>query len=177
MPKRELAPCSPATKARGVFAYVELAAVGLAVCGMSPLAAAITKQTPVADLQRHSQKFERLAQDHEFRGLGALYAPDAWRKPACSPLVQGKSQLVEAWKELFARKQFNPSFRIRDFDVSPDGKFAVERGRAHFLENVGGVPYGSNFEYTRIWKKVGRRSWQIAADIALAADTCDDDDE
>lgn len=133
-----------------------------------------TEGRMIAELQRLSAGFERAAQNEAIEELESFYAENAWIKPPCDPLVQGRPAVLENWRALLARNQFSPSYTARDFDVAPDRRMAVERGKAQFLENVGGVPYGWNFTYSRIWHRTGSGKWLIVVDVASVADVCDD---
>jgi len=101
-----------------------------------------------------------------------LYAADAWLKLPCTPVRTGATAVREAWRDFFAYSPATVSIDPESFDLSRGRDDAVERGRAHLSQNVGGLPYGTNVEYLRVWRRTAQ-GWRIAADIFTPGGPCE----
>ena len=107
--------------------------------------------------------------------IGEVYAPEAWLKPPCAPMQVGRPALAEAWREILSYSPANLSLTPRSFDMARGRDMASERGRAQFLQIVGGLPYGTNVDYLRVWRRRGG-TWLIVADLFTPGGPCADED-
>ena len=97
--------------------------------------------------------------------VSQLYALDAWLKPPCSPVRKGRPAIVAQWRESLSRSGFSVALEPERFDLSAERDIAIERGEGQYLQLVGGVPFGTNVDYLRVWKKV-QGTWLIAVDFS-----------
>lgn len=104
--------------------------------------------------------------------IARLYTADAWLKLPCTPVRTGSTAIPEAWRDLYSYSPASISIETESFDLSRGRDVALERGRAQFLQNIGGLPYGTNVEYVRVWHRTGQ-GWRIAVDIFSPGGSCD----
>jgi len=116
-----------------------------------------------------------LADSDDADALARLYAPDAWFKAPCARLRTGRAAIAQRWREILAYSPTTVSLRPRSFDFARGRDMAVERGRAQLLQNVGGLPYGTNVDYLRVWRR-GGATWLIAADMFTPGGSCAEDE-
>jgi ketosteroid isomerase-like protein len=90
--------------------------------------------------------------------MTANYAEDAVILPQNGPMVKGKENINEMFKEMAAMMD-NFSFTKTDLDASEN--LAYELGT--YTGSFGGVP--DNGKYLTVWKKQTDGKWMIAADI------------
>jgi len=95
--------------------------------------------------------------------IAAVYATDGWFQPPCARLAAGRAAVSESWRTILASSPATLSLTPHVFDVARGRDMAIERGQAQFLQNVGGLPYGTNVGYVRVWRRQGSE-WLIAAD-------------
>jgi uncharacterized protein (TIGR02246 family) len=112
----------------------------------------------------------------EAESVAELYAPDGWFKPPCARLRSGRAAIAAGWRTILAYSPTTVSLRPRSFDLARGRDMAIERGRAQFLQNVGGLPYGTNVDYLRIWRRTAD-GWLIAADMFTPGGPCEEDEE
>ena len=104
--------------------------------------------------------------------LGRLYAAEAWLVPPCTLAPDGEADPAGLWTHVFAFPNMNVSFEPQSFAPARSGDLVVERGRGQYLHLVGGIPYGTNVSYLRIWRKQ-RGAWLITDEITLGKESCD----
>ena len=104
--------------------------------------------------------------------LGRLYAADAWLAPPCPLNPEGETDPARLWTRIFALPNMNVSFEPQSFAPARSGDLVVERGRGQYLHLVGGIPYGTNVSYLRVWQK-RRGAWLITDEITIGKESCD----
>ncbi|HYI46866.1 MAG TPA: nuclear transport factor 2 family protein [Allosphingosinicella sp.] len=156
--------------------------VALPVLSPAPGAAALAQEeedsgpVPVPRQLRDAVAgWSATADSDDSDALARLYAPDAWFKAPCARLRTGRAAIAQRWREILAYSPTTVSLRPRSFDLARGRDMALERGRAHLLQNVGGLPYGTNVDYLRVWRRTGA-TWLIAADMFTPGGPCDEEE-
>ena len=103
--------------------------------------------------------------------LSKVYTADAWLELPCSLSPLPQETVHASWKHLYRLPNLSVSLVPLSFDLARSRDIAVERGRAQYLHLVGGIPYGTNVSYLRVWKQQ-RGSWLISAEISTAGGAC-----
>lgn len=104
--------------------------------------------------------------------VSRAYAVDGWFKAPCEPFKVGRSAIAGGWADILLHSPANLDLQPRSFEVSRGRDVAIERGRAQFLLNIGGLPYGTNVDYLRIWRRSGG-DWLIEADLYTPGAPCE----
>lgn len=99
------------------------------------------------------------------------YAPDGWLKLPCAPTAMGRAKIAEQWRTYLSSSPATVSLQPSSFDLGKGNDVAIERGWAQLTQNVGGLPYATNVDYVRVWRKTGT-SWLIAVDMFAAGGLC-----
>lgn len=136
-------------------------------------AAAFISQAAMATPRSETAELWQAAVDADGpEQIAGLYTADAWLKLPCTPVRTGSTAIPEAWRDLYSYSPASISIETESFDLSRGRDVAMERGQAHFLQNVGGLPYGTNVEYLRVWRWTPQ-GWRIAVDIFTPGGSCD----
>ena len=137
----------------------------------------IGEPVPVpAPLRAAHARWVEAERDGDPAELARLYAPDAWLQPPCSLVGEAPRTVLETLTALHALPNMNISFDPHRFDLSRSRDMAVERGRGQYLHLVGGIPWGTNVSYLRVWRKTGSR-WLIAAETTRPGGSCEGSDD
>jgi hypothetical protein len=123
-------------------------------------------------LREAHARWRSAASAGDAEGLAALYSATALLEPPCSLLRPGPRTPLETWKALFAMPNMSVGFDPLGFE--PRRGMTVEHGRAQYLHLVGGIPYGTNVAYRRVWRELGGK-WLIAAEWITKGGECERD--
>ena len=118
---------------------------------------------PPALLREAVARWTAAEESEDAARIAAMYAPDGWFQPACARLAAGREAVSASWRAILSHSPATLSLNPHIFDVARGRDMAIERGQAQFLQNVGGLPYGTNVGYVRVWRRQGGE-WLIAAD-------------
>lgn len=126
---------------------------------------------PPARLREPVAGWQKAMAGEDAGAVAGKYAADGWLKLPCAPAAMSRSKIGEQWRNYWSSSPATVSLQPSSFDLATGKDMAVERGWAQLTQNVGGMPYATNVDYVRVWRKAGR-SWLIAVDLFAAGGLC-----